>query len=66
MNLNGIRETSKSQAYFWKVFGTTALATVLVVTLFAFRVRFSRRVLNALWLLLDVTNRKREVLSSQV
>ena len=37
MNLQGVANTSKSEAYFWKVCGSTAFVIVCMVVLYAFK-----------------------------
>jgi Mg2+ and Co2+ transporter CorA len=43
MNLKGLFDSNKTEAYFWKVCGSTTLAIVLIVGLFAFRHQFKEK-----------------------
>jgi len=46
MNLKGIADTSKGEAYFWQLCGSIAVVIVVVTTIFAFRQKVRSRVMR--------------------
>lgn len=44
MNLQGLQDTEKTEAYFWKVCGTIGFAIMLAVTLWVGRHRVVRQI----------------------
>jgi len=45
MNLQGIIDTAKTEAFFWKVCGTVGFCMIMAVSLFAFRHKYRSRLL---------------------
>ena len=46
MNLRGVSDTTKTEAYFWKVYGPIAIVIICLVVLFGFRRTVARKVLH--------------------
>ena len=44
MNLQGIQNTQRTEAYFWKVCGSSAFGIIFLVCLFAFRHHISQNI----------------------